>query len=98
MASTPTPIIHHLSSPLCTLPVWLDSSSLIRNDPRYMRLKFSMPALLCLLGVLLSPASAQPAATLPGTQPLTAQGDLSAQLVAGIDKSLLRELERPVSQ
>jgi dienelactone hydrolase len=39
-------------------------------------------------------ARGQDAATLPGTQPLTLQGDLSAQMVAGIDKFLLREIER----
>jgi dienelactone hydrolase len=33
----------------------------------------------------------QPPATLPGTQPLTMKGDLSAQMVAGIDAFLLRE-------
>lgn len=31
---------------------------------------------------------------LPGTQPLTLQGDLSAQMVAGIDKFFMRELEQ----
>jgi dienelactone hydrolase len=33
---------------------------------------------------------------LPQTQPLTLEGDLSAQMVAGIDKFLMRELERSV--
>src|SRR5262245_62033188 len=36
--------------------------------------------------------------TLPGTQPLTAAGDLSAQMVAGIDKFLVREIERSTEQ
>ncbi|MBI5773277.1 MAG: hypothetical protein HZA89_05985 [Verrucomicrobia bacterium] len=35
--------------------------------------------------------------TLPGTQPLTMTGDLSAQMVAGIDKFLDRELEASVA-
>src|SRR5438128_1366483 len=33
---------------------------------------------------------------LSNTQPLTLQGDLSAQMVAGIDKFLMREIERSV--
>ena len=41
-------------------------------------------------------APAQDAA-LPGTKPLDLQGDLSAQMVAGIDKFLLREIERAAS-
>ena len=34
--------------------------------------------------------------TLPGTQPLTREGDLSAQMVEGIDRWLLRKIERSV--
>ena len=41
--------------------------------------------------------SAEQAATLPGTQPLTLQGDLSAQMVAGIDQFLLRETTQSVA-
>jgi dienelactone hydrolase len=41
-------------------------------------------------------AHAQPP-VLPGTQSLTETGDLSAQMVAGIDRMLMRELERSVS-
>ncbi|MBI3882550.1 MAG: hypothetical protein HY301_21120 [Verrucomicrobia bacterium] len=37
------------------------------------------------------------AETLPGTQPLTATGDLSAQMVAGIDQFLDRELEASIA-
>ena len=37
---------------------------------------------------------AQEAAPLPGTQPLTMSGDLSAQMVAGIDRFLMRETQR----
>src|SRR5919197_769759 len=40
-------------------------------------------------------AAAQP---LPGTQPLTAEGDLAAQMVAGIDKYLTRELAASVEK
>lgn len=35
---------------------------------------------------------------LPGTRPLALQGDLSAQMVAGIDRWLLREIEQSVGQ
>ncbi|MBI3877330.1 MAG: hypothetical protein HY300_15465 [Verrucomicrobia bacterium] len=47
---------------------------------------------------LLAPslAHAQQPDTLPGTQPLTLQGDLSAQMVAGIDAFLLKETEKSI--
>src|SRR5438067_9405858 len=35
---------------------------------------------------------------LPGTQPLTTEGDIAAQMVAGIDKFLLREIELSVER
>src|SRR5258706_2739765 len=35
---------------------------------------------------------------LPGTGPLTVEGDLSAQMVAGIDKFLTRETERSIAE
>src|SRR2546426_623758 len=41
---------------------------------------------------------AEEATTLRATQPLTWQGDLSAQMVAGIDKFLMREIERAVGE
>ena len=36
--------------------------------------------------------------TLPDTQPLTLQGDLSAQMVAGIDRFLTRETEQSIGE
>jgi dienelactone hydrolase len=42
--------------------------------------------------------SARAADPLPGTQPLTLQGDLGAQMVAGVDKFLMRETERSVGE
>jgi dienelactone hydrolase len=36
--------------------------------------------------------------TLPGTQPLTATGDLSAQMVAGIDRFLMRETKESIAK
>jgi len=44
-------------------------------------------------GSLVSGAAAPDLARLPGTAPLTLTGDLSAQMVAGVDKFLERELE-----
>jgi dienelactone hydrolase len=35
---------------------------------------------------------------LPGTQPLTASGDLSAQMVAGIDRFLMRETQESIAK
>jgi dienelactone hydrolase len=49
-------------------------------------------ALLVIIG--LTRTLAQDAAPLPQTFPLTATGDLAAQMVAGIDRWLLRETER----
>ena len=45
------------------------------------------------VAILLLPWLMPAADTLPGTQPLTLTGDLSAQMVAGIDRFLDRELE-----
>src|SRR5262245_51708019 len=42
--------------------------------------------------------AAQEVAALSGTKPLTLQGDLSAQMVAGIDKFLMREIERSIEE
>src|SRR5437867_1490521 len=50
------------------------------------------------LACVLSDAPAQEAATLPGTQALTVQGDLSAQMVEGIDTFLMREIEHSVEE
>jgi len=54
-----------------------------------------LTGVLCLSGA--SPALSQQAAPLAGTQPLTLQGDLSAQMVAGIDAFLLSETEKAVA-
>ncbi len=51
-------------------------------------------SLLLVLGAL-SQASAEP---LPGTKALTREGDLAAQMVAGIDKYLMRELAASVEK
>ena len=41
-------------------------------------------------------AGAQTTEVLPGTEPLTWEGDVSARMVAGIDKFLMGELDRSV--
>ena len=48
------------------------------------------------IGAALWLTAAQAQEPLPQTEPLTLEGDLSAQMVAGIDKFLMRELERSV--
>src|ERR1051325_4290096 len=54
---------------------------------------------LCLcLFIVLRNTSAQESVPLPGTQPLTLQGDFSAKMVEGIDKFLLREIDRSVEE
>ena len=47
-------------------------------------------------GTLLLGARVQAASTLPGTEPITLSGDLSAQMVAGIDRALGNLTERSV--
>src|SRR5262245_26901028 len=54
-------------------------------------------ALSCISCLSWSPCLAQQkvsGAPLPGTQPLTMEGDIAAQMVAGIDFFLLREIDR----
>ena len=61
-------------------------------------MKHAISASLLLLGALVSTALAQ-APSFPGeTNPLTLQGDLSAQMVTGIDQFLLRETERSIGE
>ena len=43
-------------------------------------------------------AGAQTTEVLPGTEPLTWEGDLSARMVTGIDRFLTDELERSVAE
>ena len=53
---------------------------------------------VAMISTVASAADAQPGAPLPGTTPLTAEGDLAAQMVDGIDKFLLRETELSVER
>jgi len=53
-------------------------------------------AALLLSLATIGPVRAAAPAPLPGTQLLTVEGDLASQMVAGIDKFLLRELEKSV--
>lgn len=48
------------------------------------------------IALALSALAAEDVVPLPGTEPLSRTGDLSAQMVAGIDKFLTRELEQSV--
>ena len=57
-----------------------------------------MRTILCLLALASGfIGSAQNVEVLPGTPPLALQGDLSAQMVAGIDKFLSREIEHSIA-
>src|SRR5262245_10566076 len=47
------------------------------------------------VAVACSLARAEP---LPGTKPLTEEGDIASKMVAGIDKFLLRELEQSIDR
>lgn len=55
-----------------------------------------LTTLLCLLLLAGRAVLAEPA--LPGVQPLTATSDFSAQMVAGIDRFLLRETKESIAQ
>ncbi len=64
-----------------------------------------MNRLACSLGLSLlaftlqfAPMQLASAQSLPGTRPLTEEGDLASKMVAGVDKFLLRELEQSVAQ
>jgi dienelactone hydrolase len=50
------------------------------------------------LALLLLPCPALAADALPGTKPLTDEGDLAAKMVAGIDKYLTRDLDASVKK
>ncbi len=59
-----------------------------------MNHRFQLPALFSLLALFAHVATLSAAESpLPGTQPLRRDGDLSAQMVAGIDRFLMRETE-----
>src|SRR4029450_6352133 len=63
----------------------------------------SLPFLLCIVfcSSLLIPSSGEdtkPGEPLAGTKPLTLEGDIAAQMVAGIDKFLLREIDLSVER
>ncbi len=57
-----------------------------------------MVCTLLLVAIVTSGNSAAVAQPLPGTQPLELQGDLADQMVAGIDRFLLRELAESVGK
>src|SRR5437660_397625 len=58
---------------------------------------FRLPSFLALVVVCFA-VTPLPAESLPGTKPLTTEGDLAAQMVAGIDKYLMRELAASVEK
>lgn len=66
-----------------------------RRMPRQIAIAASLLLLSALLLIAEEPKSGEP---FPGTKPLTATGDLAAQMVAGVDKFLLRELDQSVAQ
>src|SRR5258708_6504520 len=67
-------------------------------------MKTTLRVVLGFMGLGIVCVSATPAADkpiiqlLPGTQPLTMQGDIAAQLVEGVDKFLLREIDGSVER
>ncbi|MBI2929144.1 MAG: dienelactone hydrolase family protein, partial [Verrucomicrobia bacterium] len=62
------------------------------SPPRRLRIRHALTALVHTALLLCAPAVGQAAEPFPGTQPLTMEGDLAAQLVGGIDRYLDRLL------
>jgi dienelactone hydrolase len=59
----------------------------------------AFPALACVLAALIGPgARAADPEPLPGTKPLTIQGDITSQLVDGVDRFLLKKTEESVAK
>ncbi|MCA9205261.1 MAG: hypothetical protein KDA59_19545, partial [Planctomycetales bacterium] len=50
---------------------------------------------IAVLALLSAPLAAQ---TLPGTEPLTWEGDLAARMVAGVDQFLLNKIEQSAAK
>src|SRR2546426_6602582 len=63
---------------------------------RLIRLRPNVRWLGCWLLSFPVAVGAQTTDILPGTQPLTWEGDLSARMVLGIDKFLMAEIDRSV--
>jgi dienelactone hydrolase len=80
---------HAINVPILSL----DSFGRISDPRRHVSMKRVLLFAL-VLSLALAASTAQDLKPLPGTTPLTLDGDLSAQMVAGADKFLLRELER----
>ncbi|PYL01483.1 MAG: hypothetical protein DME19_01410, partial [Verrucomicrobia bacterium] len=68
------------------------------SQSRNVRLRLRAWFIAGFLGGIASALSAQEVETLPGTLPLTWDGDLSARMVEGIDRFLMREIERSVQE
>src|SRR5688500_3101407 len=65
----------------------------MKHSGRFRNVARTMAGVLALLVVGTAPSHAQP---LEGTQPLDAKGDLASEMVAGIDRFLLREIANSV--
>lgn len=72
--------------------MWHRTGFLMRS--KVWRLRLQPVPCIGLIAFLLLPPSMLTAQPLPGTQPLTVEGDIAAQMVAGADTFLLREIER----
>lgn len=64
--------------------------------PRFVAVNVFVAFLL--VSTLVCRGEDQPANSLRGTKPLTLQGDIAAQMVAGVDKFLLNEIEKSVER
>jgi dienelactone hydrolase len=79
---------------ICEL--WLDSV-IQPNDLNFRRMKHLPRARLFCSAPIIVALAANAQDVLPGTQPLSLQGDFSAQMVSGIDKFFTRQTEQSLT-
>src|SRR3954447_25473090 len=68
------------------------------RDRRTVTMKARLVLVSCLSCAAVAFAQPVSGPPLEGTQPLTIEGDIAAQMVAGIDKFLLREIDLSVER
>jgi dienelactone hydrolase len=100
--------IHSLARSRCTAsmrrqfilnPVDLPGGSLMRQLDQSLRRYFQACVLGCLIaGIRGLAAAEEPGPVFPGTKPLTMEGDIASELVAGVDRFLLKQIDASTAQ
>ena len=63
-----------------------------------LALVVALATVACSIGTAAPDASDDKNPPLPGTKPLTVKGDIASELVAGVDRFLLREIDKSVAR